>query len=60
VGHTGCVFAARCPHKLGSICDTTAPPFRVLSPSHAIACHLYTMLTSVLQQLHAQPLLQAG
>ena len=38
--HTGCVFAARCPHKLGSICDTKAPSFKTLSESHAIACHL--------------------
>ena len=37
--HSGCVFAARCPHKLGPLCDTT-PPLRALSPSHAIACHL--------------------
>ena len=22
--HRGCVFAARCPHKLGAVCDTTA------------------------------------
>jgi peptide/nickel transport system ATP-binding protein len=36
----GCVFAARCPHKLGPVCDTTPPPLRTLSASHAIACHL--------------------
>jgi peptide/nickel transport system ATP-binding protein len=38
--HAGCVFAARCPHKLGPVCDTTPPPLRAISPSHAIACHL--------------------
>jgi peptide/nickel transport system ATP-binding protein len=38
--HAGCVFAARCPHKLGSLCDTTPPPLRAHSASHAIACHL--------------------
>jgi peptide/nickel transport system ATP-binding protein len=38
--HAGCAFAARCPHKLEAICDTTIPPFRALSTSHAIACHL--------------------
>jgi len=38
--HSGCVFAARCPHKLGPLCDTTPPPLRALSASHAIACHL--------------------
>ena len=36
----GCVFAARCPHKLGTVCDTTSPPLRPLTESHAIACHL--------------------
>jgi peptide/nickel transport system ATP-binding protein len=36
----GCGFAARCPHKLGTVCDTVAPPFRAISGSHAIACHL--------------------
>jgi len=42
VGHPGCVFAARCPHHLGSICATKPPPLRVQSASHAIACHLDT------------------
>ena len=41
--HAGCVFATRCPHKLGTVCDTTPPPLRSLSASHAIACHLDTM-----------------
>jgi peptide/nickel transport system ATP-binding protein len=36
----GCVFAARCPHKMGPVCDTEQPPLRALSTSHAIACHL--------------------
>jgi peptide/nickel transport system ATP-binding protein len=60
VGHVGCVFAARCPHKLGSICETKAPPVRVLSGSHAIACHLDTVLPPVLPHPDAQPVLQAG
>jgi peptide/nickel transport system ATP-binding protein len=38
--HHGCVFAARCPHKLGAICDEIPPPVRALSVSHTIACHL--------------------
>jgi peptide/nickel transport system ATP-binding protein len=38
--HAGCVFAARCPHKLGPICDEVPPPFKALGPSHAISCHL--------------------
>jgi peptide/nickel transport system ATP-binding protein len=60
VAGTGCVFAARCPQKLGSICDTTAPPVRALSASHAIACHLETALPSVLPHPDTQPVLQAG
>jgi peptide/nickel transport system ATP-binding protein len=36
----GCVFAARCPHKIGPICETVAPPLKTLSASHTIACHL--------------------
>jgi peptide/nickel transport system ATP-binding protein len=60
VGHTGCVFAARCPSHLGSICDTKAPRFRELTGSHAIACHLDTVLPSVLPQLDVQPVLNAG
>jgi peptide/nickel transport system ATP-binding protein len=38
--HAGCVFAPRCPHKLGPVCEVK-PPLRALSASHAIACHLY-------------------
>jgi hypothetical protein len=30
----------RRPHKLGSVCDAITPPFKTLSDSHAIACHL--------------------
>jgi peptide/nickel transport system ATP-binding protein len=55
--HSGCVFAARCPHKLGPLCDTTPPPLRALSPSHAIACHLDMLPNAVMSasssaQLH--------
>ncbi len=37
---TGCRFQAACPRKLGAVCETTAPPLRPLSATHAIACHL--------------------
>ena len=40
---TGCAFAARCPHKLGPICDKVRPPTKRLSASHAITCHLDAM-----------------
>jgi oligopeptide/dipeptide ABC transporter ATP-binding protein len=59
VGHPGCVFAARCPHHLGSICDTKAPPLRVQSSSHAIACHLDTAPLAS-SRLGAQPALNVG
>ena len=36
----GCRFRARCPHKIGAICETVRPPLRRLSPSHSVACHL--------------------
>jgi peptide/nickel transport system ATP-binding protein len=35
----GCVFASRCPRKLGAVCETTRPPERV-SGDHRIACHI--------------------
>jgi peptide/nickel transport system ATP-binding protein len=35
----GCVFADRCPLKIGPICDEQAPPIREPSPTHRIACH---------------------
>jgi peptide/nickel transport system ATP-binding protein len=36
----GCVFAARCPHCLPSVCWTNAPVLRPVSGSHEVACHL--------------------
>ena len=35
----GCCFAARCPRRIGPICDTEAPPVRTPSTTHMIACH---------------------
>ena len=35
----GCVFASRCPHKIGAICETETPPIRRFG-AHIIACHL--------------------
>jgi peptide/nickel transport system ATP-binding protein len=35
----GCVFASRCPRRIGAICETTAPPVRRFG-EHVIACHL--------------------
>ena len=35
----GCVFASRCPRKIGAICDTVVPPVRQFG-KHTIVCHL--------------------
>jgi peptide/nickel transport system ATP-binding protein len=37
---TGCAFAARCPKKIGRICETVLPPVWSQSPVHSIACHI--------------------
>ncbi|MDD9854707.1 MAG: ABC transporter ATP-binding protein, partial [Gammaproteobacteria bacterium] len=36
----GCPFQTRCPRKIGAICETEAPPVRVLDNGHRITCHL--------------------
>jgi len=38
----GCRFEARCPHKLGAVCETMVPTLRPLSPTRSVACHLVT------------------
>ncbi|GGH19758.1 ABC transporter ATP-binding protein [Alsobacter metallidurans] len=36
----GCRFAARCPRKLGPVCDETPPPEQAAPDGHMIACHI--------------------
>jgi peptide/nickel transport system ATP-binding protein len=36
----GCRFAARCPRKLGPICDAQVPPWQQAGAAHRIACHI--------------------
>jgi peptide/nickel transport system ATP-binding protein len=37
---SGCAFAARCPHCMPSVCETSAPSLRTVDASHEVACHL--------------------
>ena len=53
--HRGCVFATRCPHKLGPVCDTTPPPLRTLTASHAIACHLDILPNAAVPPVSVRP-----
>jgi peptide/nickel transport system ATP-binding protein len=36
----GCVFQGRCPRRIGEICDTIDPPWRIAAHGHRIRCHL--------------------
>ncbi len=40
----GCRFADRCEHAW-SLCHTTLPPWREISPGHQVRCHLYSAQT---------------
>ena len=46
---TACVFAPRCPRRIGTICDTTPPPERAPSATHRIVCHLETGLLRTIE-----------
>ena len=35
----GCLFRDRCVHRM-SVCETTTPPMRQVSPTRRVACHL--------------------
>src|SRR5262249_28511038 len=37
---SGCRYQARCPYKVGKICETLTPPLRQISNCHSAACHL--------------------
>jgi peptide/nickel transport system ATP-binding protein len=39
---SGCAFAARCPHCLSAVCETTPPSLRTVGATHEVACHLNT------------------
>jgi len=50
----GCRFHPRCPRKLGSICETTPPPWQRGAEGHEICCHI------PIDQLRIQQEVQAG
>ncbi len=37
---TGCPFHARCPRKIGAVCETQEPPLIADEDGHSIACHI--------------------
>jgi peptide/nickel transport system ATP-binding protein len=37
---SACPFAARCPWKVGPICDEVDPPWRATSDTHMLRCHI--------------------
>ena len=36
----GCPFQARCPRKVGTVCEETVPPLVDAPGGHALACHI--------------------
>ena len=40
VAATGCVFAGRCPKRIGAICDEQPPPTLTPTATHRLTCHL--------------------
>jgi peptide/nickel transport system ATP-binding protein len=40
VSDPACKFAARCPRKIGPICESVPPPFQMAGPGHRIRCHI--------------------
>lgn len=47
---SGCRFHTRCPRKIGTICETEAPPWRDASGDHFIRCHIPVEELTRLQQ----------
>ncbi len=37
---SGCRFHTRCPRRLGPLCEQAEPPWRTVSPTHSICCHI--------------------
>jgi peptide/nickel transport system ATP-binding protein len=45
----GCVFASRCPVRIGTVCDTDPPPWREPQSGHRIRCHHDALALSAVQ-----------
>jgi peptide/nickel transport system ATP-binding protein len=50
-GHDGCPFAPLCPRRLGPICDRELPPWRRVTATHSLRCHIEPAELALLQQL---------
>jgi peptide/nickel transport system ATP-binding protein len=50
----GCIYAGRCRHHRGRICDEEKPPWRETGAGHAIRCHI------PLEELLAEGLISAS
>ena len=53
---SGCVFHARCPRKLGAICEQEEPPLAEVERGHFLRCHISL---DELRRLQAEPPAQA-
>ncbi|TAL99763.1 MAG: ABC transporter ATP-binding protein [Paraburkholderia sp.] len=47
--NAGCIFSARCPRRIGAICDEQAPPFAEAGSGHRIRCHIPVVELRTLQ-----------
>jgi peptide/nickel transport system ATP-binding protein len=47
---TGCPFSPLCPRRVGPICDQEMPPWRRVSPTHGILCHIPTEELAAMQR----------
>jgi len=52
---SGCRYQARCPYKVGAICETVTPPLRQISQGHSAACHLESVPANGVAPSYANP-----
>ena len=56
----GCPFQTRCPRKIGTICETEAPPIREFGPGHRIACHIEPAELEAMEPVITMPAKEAA